>query len=83
MGLMDRDYWREKHTQRPNKRPDLSHLQRSLDEQLQARPTRGASRLVTKTASSDSVVWLRPAALFFAICLGVVVVLWIVNRLTR
>jgi ferric-dicitrate binding protein FerR (iron transport regulator) len=72
MGLMDRDYWREKHTAKPRVRPDLSHLQSSLDAQTARRHLRPAPSNSPRLAA-----WLKQLALFVAICVAVFAALWV------
>ena len=67
MGLMDRDYWREKHNARKAP-PDLTALQRSLDRATT--PARAAKRSSgppdVPTWAKHLTAWLTIAAALYA-----------------
>lgn len=76
MGLMDRDYWKEKHTGKTSVRKDIQHLQASLDRN--ARAPAPAPR-VRPTPSA----WPKIALWTIGLCALVFVILSIVGKLAR
>lgn len=90
MGLMDRDYWREKHAtkpqrQRPGLDPRLKHLQAGMDA-LQSQPSTVHSRphparRVAPQPGTRLGRWIVPAVVFLALCVGTVAVLSLIAHL--